>query len=126
MNWLWVGLGGFLGANCRYFLSAFIARLIHKPLLPYGTITVNILGCFAIGFLAALAYSRHQLSPAWSLFILVGFLGGFTTFSSFGLEAFELVKQQHIIAALIDIILQVGLGMIAVALGFWVSLLATG
>ena len=118
MDWLWVGVGGFLGANARYWLSSFIAGLVSNPVLPYGTITVNILGCFVIGFLGEIGEYHHWFSQNLYLFLLVGFLGGFTTFSSFGFEAFHLLQEHQIVPAMIDVLLQVGLGLLGVVLGF--------
>lgn len=121
MNWVLVGLGGMLGSIARYFISTTVAQLFTKALLPYGLITVNVLGCLIIGYVAGLIELKHGLRPEVVLFIMVGFLGGFTTFSSFGLETFTLLKQQHIYTALLDVLLQVGFGTLAVAIGFWFS-----
>lgn len=122
MGWILVGVGGFLGSIARYGLSTWVAQCFEKQLLPYGLMTVNVLGCLLIGFLAGFVQMKHNLRPELVLFLMVGFLGGFTTFSSFGLETFELLKQQAIMAALVDVFIQVGFGTLSVAIGFWAAL----
>ena len=85
MNLVYVFLGGGLGAACRWLLSS---QLMSNSEFPYGTLAVNLLGCFIIGI--ASVYLVQQ--PKLSLFMLVGFLGGFTTFSSFGLDALHMLS----------------------------------
>ena len=77
-----VGSGGFLGALARYGLSGLVQRQLPLSTFPYGTLSVNLLGCFAIGILAGLAESRQLLGPELRTFALIGILGGFTTFST--------------------------------------------
>ena len=121
MNWIWVALGGMAGSLARYGIVTALAQMNLRPLLPYGTMAVNIIGCFAIGILAAIGHMRPGgLRPEMRLLLMVGFLGGFTTFSSFGLEAFELIKYNHLLAAFMDIVIQVVFGCIAVGAGFLV------
>ena len=115
---LLVGTGGFIGAACRYLLTLGVISLLKAPIFPYGTMLVNVLGCLLIGMLTAYNETRHFISPQLSLFLMVGFLGGFTTFSSFGLQAFELMKHNHMVAALIDVAVQAGLGLLAVWVGY--------
>ena len=86
MSVIYVFLGGGLGAACRWLLSS---QLVSNSEFPYGTLAVNLLGCFLIGI--ASVYLVQQ--PKLSLFILVGFLGGFTTFSSFGLDAWHMLSS---------------------------------
>ena len=120
MQWIWVGLGGFLGANSRYFVVLVVKKIFNSPTLPLGTLTVNIIGCFAIGILSG--YSLHKNLPnPMHAFLLVGFLGGFTTFSSFGLEAFQLLSEHQYLTALLDVFIQVTTGILAVGLGWWIT-----
>ncbi len=118
---LLVGAGGFLGSISRYAAGGFIHRLLDSPWFPYGTATVNILGCFIIGFLGGLIETRQFFTPEIRLFLMVGFLGGFTTFSSFGYETMTLVRDAQMFAAFSNIILQLVLGLSAVWFGFNLS-----
>jgi len=109
-----IGLGGFLGAVSRYLLSTWVQRLGS---FPFGTLAVNVLGCFAIGMLWALAREREEFSPNVQAFLAVGFLGSFTTFSTFGLESLNLLRNDHLAQVGASIIANVTLGLLAVALG---------
>jgi CrcB protein len=114
---LLVGVGGFVGGVLRYGLSTWVHRTLDNPWFPYGTLAVNGLGCLVIGFLAGLAESRAAFTPEARLFIFIGILGGFTTFSSFALETFSLARDTQSFAALANIGLQLFLGLLAVWLG---------
>lgn len=98
---LLVGLGGFLGSVARYVLAGLILHMSAQQRLPLGTLVVNVLGCLFVGVLAGLA-ERHELfGPDARLFLFTGLLGGFTTFSAFGLEAMYLIRRGDLgIAAL--------------------------
>jgi len=89
---LWVFLGGGVGAVLRWSLSAWIGRRVDGP-FPWGTLTVNVLGCLAIGFLVGWLADRHELGTAPRLLLVTGLLGGFTTFSTFGLETWRLLQS---------------------------------
>ena len=95
---LFIGLGGFLGSIARYFLSTAVYRAAGES-FPYGTLVVNILGCFVIGFLMTIFQERFVAQPNLRLFIVVGILGGFTTFSSFSFETFALIRAGNFIEA---------------------------
>ena len=114
---LLVGVGSFIGGVMRYALSAWVYKTLDNPWFPYGTLAVNGLGCLVIGFLAGLAESRAAFTPEVRLFLFVGILGGFTTFSSFALETFSLARDTQSVAALVNIGLQLGLGLLAVWVG---------
>jgi fluoride exporter len=126
MLWFWIGLGGFLGANTRYGLVKLVTKWAPASLLPLGTMAVNVLGCLAIGLIYGYTSLQKDTSHTLHGFLLVGFLGGFTTFSSFGLEAYQLISNKHALSALIDVGLQVGVGILAVAIGCWLSQLRVG
>ncbi|NQT25105.1 fluoride efflux transporter CrcB [candidate division KSB1 bacterium] len=115
---LWIGLGGFLGAISRYALSGFIYRVFSDPWMPYGTMACNVLGCFLIGLLGGLSESRQLFAPEIRLFLFIGLLGGFTTFSSFGMETFNLMREGQWFPSLMNVILSIVLGLIAVWIGF--------
>ena len=114
---LYVGAGSFIGGILRYLLSTWVYKILGNPLFPYGTLAVNSLGCFVIGFLAGLAETRPIFSADDRLFIFIGILGGFTTFSSVALETLWLARGTQGLAALTNIGLQLCLGMLAVWMG---------
>ena len=87
-----VAVGGALGAVCRYLLGNFISRASGSA-LPWGTFAINIIGCFCMGLLMTLIVERGLLPAAWRLFLCVGLLGGFTTFSTFSNDGLILMKQ---------------------------------
>ena len=87
-------------------------------LFPYGTLTVNVVGCFLIGVVGGVAAYRGAFDPQLRLFLVVGLLGGFTTFSAFGFEAFVLGRERELAKALATIALHLTLGLAAVWLGY--------
>ena len=115
---LMAGLGGFAGSVCRYGVSTLSQRLFHDPFFPYGTLTVNVIGCLLIGFLSGLAEARQIFSPEIRVLLLVGFLGGFTTFSTFGYEIFAAARDGQFFSALVNLLLHLVLGFGSVWLGF--------
>ncbi|MEK7485507.1 MAG: fluoride efflux transporter CrcB [Planctomycetota bacterium] len=113
---LLVGLGGFLGAILRYLISTGLQKWTSST-FPYGTLTVNLLGCFLIGILMFLAQEKQTLSPSYRLLLVTGFLGGFTTFSAFGYESMRLFWEGQVGLAWLNISLQVFGGLVAVEAG---------
>jgi CrcB protein len=118
LNLIYVGLGGFLGSIGRYLLSGAVYQIFPKLYFPIGTAVVNILGCLLIGFITGLAEVRNLLGPEMRVFLLIGLLGGFTTFSTFGFETFALLRDGASLAALANVLIQVVVGISAVWLGF--------
>ncbi len=114
---LLVGLGGFVGSILRYSVSGTAHRMTAMVTFPIGTFTVNALGCLAIGFLSGLAEAREVISPQTRLFLMIGLLGGFTTFSAFGYETFALARDAERLPALVNVLASVILGLGAVWLG---------
>ena len=114
---LWVGLGGFLGSISRYLLSGYVQHLVRGTGFPYGTLAVNVIGCFFIGFLAHWVEARGFLSPETRLFVFIGLLGGFTTFSTFSYETMNLWQAGDNAAALANIAVHMVLGLGAAWLG---------
>jgi len=110
-----VGVGGFLGAVLRYSLSSLVQRLVGAG-FPAGTLVVNVLGCLGIGYALGLA-SRADLSESLRLFVVVGLIGSFTTFSTLGYETVELLRAGSHRAALLSVGMQLALGLGAVVLG---------
>ena len=117
MNLVWLALFGALGALCRVGLSAGVRRLWPAS-FPAGTLIVNVLGCLLIGVAAASLETRLRSQPGLRLAMTAGFLGAFTTFSAFGLESFELWRHGSGLRAIAYIGLSIGLGLLAVVLGY--------
>lgn len=118
LNLIYVGVGGFFGSIGRYLLAGAVYRTFPNLNFPIGTTVVNILGCFLIGLITGLVEVRNLLSPEMRLFILIGLLGGFTTFSTFGFETVNLLRDGAVITALANVLIQVIVGITAVWLGF--------
>ncbi len=115
---LMIGMGGFTGSVCRHLTYEFSNKVFNEPFLPYGTIIVNIAGCLFIGFLGGLFETRQLFTSEIRALILVGFLGGFTTFSTFGYEIFTIAKNGQYVAAITHLMIHLVLGFGAVWLGF--------
>lgn len=113
-----VGSGGFLGALARYGLSGMVHRQLPYTTFPLGTLVVNLLGCLLIGVIAGLAESRQLFGPELRAFALIGILGGFTTFSTFGYESFLMLRDGEFLWTAINIGLNVILGLTLVWLGY--------
>jgi CrcB protein len=122
-NILLVGFGGFIGSVSRYLASGYVQQATKSIDFPYGTLAVNVIGCFIIGFLAQLAEERGVFTSQSRLFVFTGFLGGFTTFSSFGNETLNLARDSQVMNALANVGANVLLGLFAVWLGRTVSYL---
>ncbi|HEY9517651.1 MAG TPA: fluoride efflux transporter CrcB [Gemmatimonadales bacterium] len=122
-NLLLVGGGGFLGSVARYYITGWATQVSHAGRFPVGTLAVNVTGCLLIGFLAGLAEHAHLLSPPTRLFLLTGFLGGYTTYSAFAYETYFLGREHLTLAALTSIALHLLLGLGAVLLGSRISAL---
>jgi len=120
-NALLVGVGGFIGSTLRYLIGGWIHSFLDNPSFPYGTLAVNFLGSLLIGVLVGLAEFRQVLGPEARLFLFVGVLGGFTTFSSFSYETFSLGRDGQIAAAGLNVMLQFILGLAGVWFGHVLS-----
>ncbi|MBI5079894.1 MAG: fluoride efflux transporter CrcB [Chloroflexi bacterium] len=116
-NALLVGAGGFIGSVARYWLSSYVQQISKSVSFPYGTLTVNLLGCLVIGVLAQLADSRGVFTPEARAFVFIGLLGGFTTFSSFGNETINLFRGSENLEGIANVIAHIVLGLGAVWLG---------
>lgn len=117
LNALLVGTGGFIGSIFRYALSGAVHRFVPAATFPWGTVVVNVAGCLAIGFIAGIADSRQVLGSSGRVFLLIGLLGGFTTFSTFGYETMTLLRAGAQLKAFANVALQVVAGLSAVWLG---------
>jgi len=118
-TWLMVGLGGAVGAMARHGLNHLVHQRAMTTTFPIGIFLINVLGSVAIGVLAGvMASGRIHVSFAARTFIIVGVLGGFTTFSSFSLDTLALVRDGHHAQALWNVAGQVGLSLLGVWAGF--------
>ena len=118
---LWVAAGSALGGVARYWMALGVARLTG-PAFPWGTILINIVGSFVIGFfgsLTAAGSGRIAVPPDVRTFVMVGICGGFTTFSSFSLQTLDLLRDGRAPQALANILLSVALCLAAVAIGHY-------
>jgi CrcB protein len=115
-RYLIVGLGGFLGANARYVLGGWIAERFGTS-FPYGTLVINVTGSFLIGFFLALITDRFVVHPNWRLFFAIGFLGAYTTFSTFSFESIALFRDGSWLLGVANLAGSVLLGLIAVVTG---------
>jgi CrcB protein len=115
-----IGLGGFLGSVMRYITVRWVDGKLNT-LFPYGTLTVNIVGSFLVGVIYMAALRKAGLSENGRLFMGVGFCGGFTTFSAFALENFNLMQEKLLGTSILYISLSVVAGILALAAGVWVG-----
>ena len=111
-----VGIGSGIGGICRYLISLAMSHGCNG--LPWGTFTVNVAGCLMIGILWGATNRIQNISPALLLFLMVGFCGGFTTFSTFSKEGLALLQANNNMLFVLYTIGSVVLGIIAVALGY--------
>lgn len=111
-----VFVGGGIGSMCRYALATAVQRSVPGP-FPAGTFLVNLIGCFAIGLVGALGLERAAISPEARLFIMVGVLGGFTTFSSFAWETLGLLTVKDLLRASLYVGGSVFCGLLGAFLG---------
>jgi len=118
LNLVLVGAGGALGAMARYGVGGLVHRNAALASFPFGTLAVNLLGCLLIGLGAGLADARQAFSPEARLFLFVGVLGGFTTFSSFGYETMALLRDHEILRAGLNVGVNVFAGLALVWLGY--------
>lgn len=114
---LWVGLGGFLGANARYLLGGFISER-WGAVFPLGTFVINVTGSFILGFFMAYAQERPWLEPSARLMFAVGFVGAYTTFSTFEYETMRLIQNRELMFAALNAFGSLLAGTVAVFAGF--------
>ena len=120
---LLVALGGAIGSVSRFKLSGYILHHTIDWRFPAGTFVVNVLGCLVAGTLAGLAEKYDYFSPDARILIFTGILGGFTTFSAFGLETMFLIKRGELMVASANVTLSVIAGLVALWIGFGLSAL---
>lgn len=117
MEYLVIGLGGFLGANTRYLVAGWAAQRFGA-IFPYGTFIINISGSFILGFFLAFLRDRAFIHPHYRLFFATGFLGAYTTFSTFSYESLQLLQDGSILLGFTNVLGSVIAGLIGVFVGF--------
>ena len=118
---LCVGAGGVLGAMARYLAVVWLNGGLGASGFPYGTLAVNAVGCFLIGLVVGFAEAHRPLSPEVHAFLVIGVLGGFTTFSAFGIDTIRLFRDHAYLAGSANVLLQVSIGLTAVVVGLRVG-----
>mgnify|MGYP001400662710 CR=1 FL=1 len=121
INALVVGVGGFFGTIMRYVITIGIQRKSAELLFPLGTMLVNMLGCFAVGLIAGLIDLKGIGSDTLRLLLVLGFLGGFTTYSAFGFETFILFREGDIFRAFLNILIHITFGLFFIWIGYSIS-----
>lgn len=120
MHWLAVAIGGALGAIARYAVSTWIFNATsHK--FPYATLSVNVLGSFVMGILFVFIVERAALPAEMRGLLMIGFLGAFTTFSTFSLDALGLWQNGHLFLALVYVLATVVLCLVAISCSIWLA-----
>jgi CrcB protein len=120
MHLVTIALAGGLGAIARYSLTGFTHRVTAWD-FPVGTLLVNVLGCLVFGFLTPLLAERAHIPEAWRMGVIIGFLGSFTTFSSFGFETIDLAQNGDWGKASLNVFASLLLGCAAVLAGLWLA-----
>lgn len=115
---LLVALGGAIGSVTRFKLSGWVLQQATNWRFPVGTFVVNVIGCFIAGWLAGMAVKQEIFTPDARLFLFTGLLGGFTTFSAFGLETLLLLKRGEAGVAIANAVLSVAVGLVVAWLGY--------
>lgn len=116
MTYLYITIGAVAGAPLRYFLQGRVQELTGAG-FPWGTLVVNVTGCLLMGLLLTLAEDRGALSREARLLLVTGFLGSYTTFSTFGWESYALIQDRELIQAGTNLLLSVAVGLAAVWAG---------
>ncbi len=120
MRQIYIGLLGVLGVFSRYYVGLSVARVIHPP-FPYGTFLINITGAFVVGIVYVLGAEHAVLSEDLRIGVTVGFLGGYTTFSSYCLEFVRLIEESEYLSAALYAVLSTALGFGGAFVGIYVT-----
>jgi len=115
-----LAIGGITGTISRYVLAGFIYGIFGTR-FPHGTLVVNLLGCFLVGFFTAITENKFLLNPNLKLLLMIGFCGAFTTFSTFILETSNLIRDGETLRAFMNVLLSVSMGFIIFRIGFFLA-----
>jgi fluoride exporter len=116
-----VGIGGFLGSVLRFWAGSFIGGRLGAR-FPYGTFVINVTGSFLVGMIVTVLATKAHWSPNWRYLIPIGFIGGYTTFSTFELETLRLAQDGQMLMAILNVTLSVAVGFV----GVWAGMVAGG
>ena len=116
INYFVIGAGGFIGAITRYAVAIWIGQRWGRS-FPLGTFVINVSGSFFIGLLMTLLTERFMANPLWRLLFVVGFLGAYTTFSTFEYETGKLLKDGEMLVGMLNVVLSVFFGFVALKIG---------
>ena len=114
-----VASGGACGALARYGLNILFAKTLSP--FPFATFFINVTGSFLIGFLATIFSQKLDVDEAWRLFLIMGFLGAYTTFSTFEFETLTLMRERNLVTAMLYVSMSFAIGLIGVAAGVWLG-----
>lgn len=115
-KYLIIAVGGAIGSMLRFWVGAYVSGRMGAR-FPYGTFVINVTACFLIGLVMTVLTEKTQWSPNWRYLIPIGFLGGYSTFSSFEYETFRVFQNSELLVAGLNVVLSVGIGFLAVWLG---------
>jgi fluoride exporter len=115
-KYLIIALGGAIGSMLRFWAGGYVSGRLGTR-FPYGTFVINVTASFLIGFIMTVLAERTHLSPSWRYLLVIGFLGGYSTFSSFEYETFRVFEDGEFLIAAMNIALSVGVGFVAVWIG---------
>ena len=116
IKWFSLGVGSLAGGFARYLLAGVVYQIFGTA-FPYGTLVVNLIGCFLIGFLATIAEEKFLLGPNARILLMIGFCGAFTTFSTFMLETGNLIRDGETLRAFLNVLMSVVTGFFVFRLG---------
>ena len=120
MRTIWVGIAGFFGAIARYALGGFISARTNSA-FPWETLVINVSGCFALGLIFTVLTERFLPHPTLRIALTVGFLGAYTTFSTFSFETMRLAQDGALMLAAANVVSSIGAGLLAVYAGTWLG-----
>jgi CrcB protein len=122
---IFLALAGALGALSRYALGGIVQKIAGAG-FPFGTLAINVLGCLAIGYIMQLALNSDIISPNLRIIVTIGFLGAFTTFSTFSYETMKLLEDGALVSAIMNVASNLGLGLLATLLGMFLGRITLG